>query len=57
MPKARKVDKTKNKAVLRDKTVALIRKGWTTDKIRAKHPELTVGQIAAYRAHVTMGTY
>lgn len=42
---------------LKSKALALIAKGWETSKIRAKHPELTTQQIAAYRAHVTMGTY
>lgn len=47
----------KSHLALRDKAVALITKGWTTDRIVAKHPELSRMQVAAYRAHVTMGTY
>lgn len=50
----------KEKAVItkqRTKVLELIEKGWSTEKILKKYPDLKKMQVAAYRAHVTMGTY
>ena len=46
-----------NPLALREKAITLLGKGWSTDRIIAKHPELKKTQIAAYKAHMTMGTY
>jgi len=39
------------------KIVGLIRKDWSNEKIMNKFPEVTKWQLAAYRAHNTMGRY
>ena len=57
MAKAKKVVVKKDQLVLRQKAITLLNKGWSTDRIVAKHPELSRMQVAAYKAHITMGTY
>ena len=44
-------DKTK------ERILNFIQKGWTTEKLMDKFPGLKRQQIAAYRAHLTMGHY
>jgi len=45
------------KEKLKTKVLELIRKGWENERIMKKFPEVSKQQIAAYRAHITMGTY
>lgn len=46
-----------SKEKLKTKVIELIGKGWDNAKIMKKFPEVSRQQIAAYRAHITMGTY
>ena len=52
-----KGNQKKEQLALREKVVALIQKGWTTERIVGKYPQLNKLQVAGYKSHVAMGTY
>ncbi len=59
---AQSTNVSKNRAVNRDsalkrKAINMLKNGKTTQFVVNKLPSLSRGQVAAFKAHVTMGTY
>jgi hypothetical protein len=52
-----RVDITPREDLDQETAVKLIKSGWTYEKIEDKFRNVTPARIAAYKAHMTMGTY